>query len=78
MQFTVAIRAWIRVGEAFPLNLAYAGTVTAGVNWAATGEGYSECVARTVQETARKIAADAARILKAPAPPAPAAQAAAL
>jgi len=66
----VTIRAWIRVGEAFPLNQAYGDTSSAGINLAATGEGYSECVSRTVQGAARRIAADAVRVLQAPPPPA--------
>ncbi len=68
----VSLRAWVHLGDAFPLNQVYAGAGSAGMNWAATGEGYSECIAQSVQDAARKIAADAARVLKAPPPASPA------
>jgi hypothetical protein len=65
----VALRAWIRVGEAYPLNQLYVGAGSAGVNMAATGEGYAECLARSLQDAARRVAADAARLLGVPPPP---------
>ncbi len=69
----VSIRAWVRAGSAYPVNQVYGGRGSSGMNWAATGEGYAECVARALQDAARKIAADATTAARAtPREPGPA------